>query len=203
MNATTLPVTNGRLIVLVPENLLGNTELMNKVYRMATREEREVFFLALVDGSTQLLAATRSVATLKALVSGGRINAGSQVVEASHWLPALREIFRPGDVIVCQAEQQVRSGFLRTVPVSDFVREHMKAPVRTISGFYRPVRMQMQHWLGNIVYWVGLLAIIVSFFMLEVRLEQGVHGIARTVLLIVLLIAALGAGIIWNKISSP
>jgi hypothetical protein len=177
-------------------------ELMNKIYQMATREGREVFYLALVDGDRQVLGAARSVATLKALVSGGRISAASQVVDAAHWVSTLQALYRPDDVVVCQAEQRVSSGFLRTLPVSDFVCERFQAQVRTISGFYHPERVQIGQWLKQSVYWAGLLAIITAFFMLEVNLDQGVHGAARTVLLITLLITALGVGVFWNKISS-
>lgn len=201
MDAAALPVEKGRLIFLVPDCLVSNIELMNKIYQMAARDQREMFYLALVDGSTKMLAATRSVATLKALVSDGRFNAASQVVEASRWMAALREIYRPGDMVVCLTEQQVRSGLFRTVPASDVVRDELQAPVRTLSGFYHPEQVQIGQWLGKAAYWAGLLAIVGVFFFLEVRLEQTVFGVARTLLLIVLLLLALGAGMFWNKIS--
>ncbi len=201
MDTAILQVEKGRLVVLVPESLVANIEMMNKIYQMATREQREVFYLVLVNGDTEILAATRSAATLKALVSGGRFSSASRVVQASRWLSALREIYRPGDVIVCHAEQQVRGGFLRTVPASEFLRAGMQVPVRVISGFYHPVRTQIQEWLAGAVYWAGVLAIVGTFFFLEISLDQGLHGAARSALLIVLLLATLAAGIAWTRIT--
>jgi hypothetical protein len=192
----------GRLIVLVPENLVNNMELVNKIYQMAMLERRNVYYLALVEGDTNLLAAARSIATVKALISGGLIHPHSQVVETSHWIDALCEIYRPGDVIVCHAEQQVRSGFLRTVPASEFIRARLNAPVHTISGFYHPEQMQIWQWVHRLAYWAGLLAILASFFLVEVQLDQSIHGVTRTALLIILLVVELGASIAWNRINS-
>lgn len=202
MDAAILQVEKGRLVVLVPECLVSNIDMMNRIYQMATREQREVFYLVLVDGDTEILAATRSAATLKALVSGGRFSSASRVVQASRWLSALREIYRPGDVVVCHAEQQVRSGLFHTVPADAFLRAEFHVPVRVISGFYHPVRAQIQEWLAGAVYWAGVLAIVGTFFFLEISLDQSVHGAARNLLLIVLLLATLAAGIAWTRITS-
>lgn len=202
MDTEILQVEKGRLIVLVPESLVSNIEMMNKIYLMATREHRDVFYLVLVQGDTEILAATRSAATLKALVSGGKLNSASRVVQVSRWLSVLHEIYRPGDVIVCHAEQQVRSGLFRTVPAGEFLRAGMNVPVRIISGFYHPVRTQIQEWAAGAIYWAGVLAIIGAFFFLEISLDQGIHGAARGVLLIVLLLATLAAGVAWTRITS-
>lgn len=202
MDAAVLPIEQGRLIVLVPESLVPDMEMMNQIYQMAMRERREVFYLALVDGNAKMLSATRSVATFKALVSGGRLSSASRVVEASHWLETLREIYRPGDMVVCHSEQQVRSGLFHTRPASEIVRAELHAPVSTVSGFYHPERLQVGNWLHRLIYWAGLLAIVSLFFLLEIRLDQGVHGAARSVLLGALLLATLAAGIAWNRIGS-
>jgi hypothetical protein len=202
MDAAVRSAEKGRLIVLVPESLVPDMEMMNQIYQMATRERCEVFYLALVDGNSKMLAATRSIATLKALVSGGKLSSASRVVDASHWLETLREIYRSGDMIVCQAEQQVRSGLFRTRPASEVVRAELHAPVSTISGFYHPEDLQVGRWLNRLIYWAGLLAIVGLFFLLEIRLDQGIHGTARSVLLAALLLATLAAGIAWNKIGN-
>ncbi len=202
MNTPITQVEKGRLIVLMPECLISNIELVNTIYQTAKAERREVFYVALVEGSAKMLAATRSLATLKALVGGGQVSSGSRVVEASRWMEALREIYRPGDVILCNAEQQVRSGFLRTVPAHEVVRERLNAPVQTVSGFYHPMRLQIGQFLRGLAYWAGLLVIIGSFFFLEIQLDQGLHGAARNVLLAFLLLATLAAGWIWNKIGN-
>lgn len=201
MTAEILQVEKGRMIVLVPESLVPDTQMMNQIYAMARRENREVYYLALVDNEAEMLTAARTLATLKALVSGGGISAASRVVESARWLEALREIYRPGDSIVCQAEQTVRSGFFRTAPASEFLRAELQAPVRTLAGYYHPVRAQLQQWLGGLVYWAGVLAIIGAFFFLEITLDRGVHGAAHGILLLILLLAALAAGVAWNKIS--
>jgi len=96
----------------------------------------------------------------------------------------------------------VRNGLFHTVPASEVVRTRLQAPVCTVSGFYHPEQVQLGLWLSKLAYWAGLVAIICAFFILEIRLDQGVHGAARSVLLIFLLLATLGAGIVWNKISS-
>ena len=202
MIATTLPVEKGRLIVLVPECLVSNIELMNKIYQMARREQREVFYLALVDEDANMLAATRSIATLKALVSGGQLSSASQVVETSHWTGALREIYRAGDIIVCHEEQRVRSGFFHTIPACEYLETMYQEPVRVISGFYHPERLQIGQWVKRAVFWVGLLVIMAAFLLLEIQMDQAIHGITRTVLLIILLGVEIVFGIAWNKMSS-
>jgi hypothetical protein len=202
MDNEDLPVKKGRLIILVPENLISNMELVNKIYQMATIEQRDIFYLALVDGDANKLAATRSMATLKALVSEGGFHSGSQVEETAHWLEALCDVYRAGDIIVCFTEQQVHSGFMRAIPVSEYLQTRFQAPVRVLSGYYHPARIQISRWAVQLAYWAGLIAILASFFLLEVQLDQAIHGISHTVLLVILLGVEIGAGIAWGKIVS-
>ena len=82
-----------RLIVLVPESLAPNASMMNQIYKMATRENREVFYLALVDGETKILSATRMVATLKALVSNGEITSDHRYTEELYLPDNFNEAF--------------------------------------------------------------------------------------------------------------
>jgi hypothetical protein len=191
-----------RLIVLVPDCLAGSLDMARKVYSIAQSEDRDVLYLTLVDDDEKMIAVSRSMATMKAVTAGQWLVVNSRLTGTGHWLAALREIYRPGDMIVCHEEQSVKDGFLRTQPVSEFLRATLKAPVRIISGFYHPQKVQAVQWLRGLLFWLGCLVILAGFTLLEIRLDQATAGAAHTWLLMVALVFEFGSVWVWNIVTS-
>lgn len=192
---------NKRLIVLIPDGLAGNLELAQKIYRMAAHQGCEVHYLALVDQGEDMLTITRHMATMKAVTAANTLVVHSSVTETRRWLNALREIYRPGDRVVCHAEQSVKNGFLKTMPIDEFLQDSLNFPVHTLSGFYHPQQIQVRRWVYTLVTWIGFLAILAVFTGLEIELDPIFNGSAGKLLLGVIFAVEIGSIWAWDFIS--
>ncbi len=190
-----------RLIVLVPDCLADNMGLAHKIHWMAIRDACEVYYLTLVDDYEKMLAVSRCMATVKAVTAGNWLVVNSRVTETKEWLQTLRDIYRPGDIIVCHEEQLVKQGPLKTIPASEFLRETFHLPVYTISGFYHPQQVQVRHWLVSLLFWIGCLVILGIFTLLEIQMDQVAQGITRVMVLTFLVLFEVGAIWTWSSIS--
>lgn len=191
-----------RLIVLLPTGLEGNLALARSVHQLARQNQADVFYLMLVDDDEQTLQISRALATMKAITADGNLSVGSRLVSTPDWLAALRSIYRPGDTLVCQAEQTVRNGFLRVRPLDEFLVDLLPAPVLTLHGFYHPQRQQIRDWTNGLLHWAGFLLIIAAFTLLEIKFEPTVHGTVHAIVLGVFITAEFGAVLLWNRITS-
>ncbi len=201
MDAELAQENKKRLIVLVPDCLADNLGMAHKIHWMAIRDACEVYYLTLVDDYEKMLAVSRGIATVKAITAGNWLVVNSRVTETKEWLKALRDIYRPGDIIVCQEEQLVNQGPFKTMPVSEFLRETFHAPVYTISGFYHPEQVQVRHWLVSLLFWLGCLVILGVFTLLEIQMDQLAQGITRVTVLTFLVLFEVGAIWTWSSIS--
>jgi len=189
-----------RLIVILPEYLAGNLELANKVYWMGIREHREILYLTLVDELERRLTVSRSMATMRALTTGNGMPVTAVLIETSSWMNALKGIFHPGDVIVCQDEQTVKDGLFRTLPLRDFLIESFQTTVFPLSGFYQPQKLQVKTWVREIVFWTGALILMAGFFTIDIHFARLATGMARTALGIMGIVLELGAILAWSRV---
>lgn len=200
MLSTVDPEKKKRLIVLVPDCLAGNPDLAHKVYWMAIRDQCEVLYLALVDNEDYMLSTVRYMAIMRAVTSGNNLVVESKLTETALWLKTLREIYHPGDRIVCHEEQFVKNGFQKMVPITDFLQSTLHVPTITISGFYHPQRVQISQWARSLAAWLGFLVILVGFTMLEIRFDYLFQSTLGKIFLCVLMAIELMAIWGWNKI---
>lgn len=201
MVPTNDPAKENRLIVLIPDSLAGNQELAYKLYWMAVRDRCEILFLTLVDDPENQLSIMGTMSIMKAVTSGNNLVVHSILVETARWLKALREIYRPGDRIVCQEEQRVRNGFLKTVPIHEFLQSMFHAPTITVSGFYHPDQIQMHRLFHSLVTWLGFVLILGMFTVIEIRLNPALLGLPGKVLLGILFTIEIGAIWGWDSIA--
>ncbi len=189
-----------RLIVFVPEGIANETEFAYKVHWIAIREKRDVLYLSLVDDPDQVLPISRSMATMKAITSGSWLTVNSKLVETRQWFAVLKELYRPGDLIVCHEEQTVNVRFLKAIPVNTFLQQSLHAPVLTVTGFYHPQHLQRKWWLHEVLNLIGILMIMWLFTGLEVQIEGAARGAAQMVLEMLAVSIEVGSILIWNRI---
>jgi hypothetical protein len=202
MGSTTENQAKNRLIVLVPDCLASNLELARKVHWIAIRERREVLYLTLVDNVEKLLNVSSCMAQVKAVTTGNWLVVNTQVTETKSWLKTLREVFVPGDMIICHEEQTVESGFFETIPLEDYLRSNFKGPVGVVAGFYHPGNEFVRNGLLTFLFWTGFLAIIAIFAFFEFRLSMEIKGLARSFLLMMVIFIEFGAIWAWNSITN-
>ena len=201
MDSLAEPGLKKRLIVLVPEGLAGNPDLAHKIYWMAIRDRCDVLYLAYVYDEEKRLEISRSMATMKALTSGNLVMVNLKQTGSDDWLDTLRELYRPGDIIVCHEGQYVRQGFLNTVSVKDLLSSIFKTPVTMISGFYHPWQLLSRKWLFGLLFWIGCLVILSAFTLLEIQVDRTVQGAAGTVLIFVILAFEFGSIVVLESYS--
>jgi hypothetical protein len=198
----TIPETieKNRLIVLLPDHLAGNLELAYKIHGMAALEQRDVLYLTLLEDDQQRLSISRRMATMKAATCGELITVYSKLAFRGEWLATLQELYSPGDMVVCQSEQTVKTGFMRMVPIPVFIKENLHMPCRGFSGFYHPWKIQTRLWLFSLLFWLGCLVILGAFTFLEIRIDNDIQGIARMVLLLMAIVFEFGMLSIWSRL---
>jgi hypothetical protein len=194
------PQVKNRIIVLLPESLAGNLPLAYKINGMAAHNRRDVLFLTLLEEKEQKLSVTRLMATMKAATAGDQINVAYRLVYQNDWLTVLKDTWRPGDLVVCQQEQSVKAGFLRTVPMKEYLQDKLEMPSRTLSGFYHPWNTQAKQWLLGLAFWIGCLVILAGFTLLEIQIDHVMQGLARTALLLTTVAFEVGMLSVWNRL---
>lgn len=188
-----------RLVVLIDENLVTNTDFAHAIHWIATRENLPVLYLVLVSDRENIVLVTRDLATMKAVTSANRLTVEAKVTEIGDWLEELRKLTSPGDIIVCQEEQTISNGLFRSVSISDFLSDALESPVRTVSGYYHPRRMRGRKWFYEVIALLGFLIILSVFTWLQVRLEQTFDGSTAKVFILLTFCVEMGAVWAWNK----
>jgi hypothetical protein len=187
-----------RLIVILTDDLAGDLQLAHKIHWMAIRDKRDVIYLTLVESEDHWLATSRYMATMKAATCSEQINTTVKLIKRDAWLKILTETYSPGDIVICQDEQYVSTGFLRLIPMRELLK-NMKIPGRSIAGFYHPWRVQINQWFYNILFWSGCLITLALFSYLEIQIDKTTEGLVRLILWFIAINFEFGALLAWNR----
>jgi len=191
---------NSRLIVLLPESLVGDLGFAQKIHRLASRTHSDVLYLTLLDDPDQGLSVARGIATMKAVTESNLTKAGSVQVPTFHWFAKLQQVCRPGDTIVCQSEQTVKLGLFQTQPTAEYLAQNLTNPVVTVEGFYHPQQTVIKGWMRGLLFWLGAVAIVVGFTLLELQADLAFPGFAHKLVLAAILLIEFGAIWFWSQI---
>ena len=93
-----------RLLVILPEEWVGNLELARKVFRLACQEDADVVYLVHLSNAASTLPVTRRMVTMTALSSGRQIRATYELTFKANWIGAVKKLYRPQDTIVAPKE---------------------------------------------------------------------------------------------------
>jgi hypothetical protein len=189
-----------RLIVLVPEGLDCNSLLAQNIYQIALSDHCDVLYLAFVSDEDNRLMVSRNLATLKAMTVAETVAVSSKIVQPENWLAVLREVYRPGDQIVCHARHGIKKGAFRTILVHDMLLREFTGSIITFSGMYHPWQALSKKWLNGLIFWLGCLLILAGFGFLEVQVDRGLQGFTRTALLLVMWTLEVGTFLAWNRV---
>jgi hypothetical protein len=183
---------NKRLIVLVPDGITNLVDFAHKIHWMAMGDHYDVVYLGMVDDIEKSLSVSRRIATLKAVTSENWLTVSGKLAPSEEWFKILSETYRAGDMIICHEEQTVKNGLFRTMPVKDFLENSFQVPIRVISGFYNPQKVQVKKWVRGLLFWISCLAILSIFSFLEIQMEQNAQGLARVMVLMILVLFEVG-----------
>ena len=171
-----------RLIVLVPDEDTDKAELARRIWTLASPRGLAVLFLGFSSSPDTEYRARRRLAALAAMTRDDRVAVETRLEFASDWLQVVKSHHRPGDLVICHAEQSVGRWGMRR-PLSQSLTSALNAPVLALSGFYPEMPTPSSGFVTWLVSWGIPLAIVAGFFWLQVYLDQALQGGVKLVLL--------------------
>lgn len=157
-----------RLIVLVPSLEVDLIVVTQRVWELANATGAHVKFISLCNDAAQEPSLRRELATMSAIVKDGNISAEAEVVSGRNWVEVVKTRRQAGDIVVCCAEQ--RAGLMQR-PLSQILQSDLDMPLYILTGLYSQ-NVSHSNRLTQIFAWIGFIAIIAGFFLLQAKIDQ-------------------------------
>ena len=157
-----------RLIVLVPSLEVDLIVVTQRVWELANATRAHIQFISLCNDATQEPSLRRELATMSAIVKDGNISAEAEVVSGRNWVEVVKTRRQAGDIVVCCAEQ--RAGLMQR-PLSQILQSDLDMPLYILTGLYSQ-NVSHSNRLTQIFAWIGFIAILAGFFLLQVKIDQ-------------------------------
>jgi hypothetical protein len=124
-----------RLIVLVPPAGLDSNGLIRQVRFLAAPCELPVHLLCALGPDANREAALRlRLATLASSIHDGHIEVTTSVVSRQSWPGAVHALWRPGDIVLCCAEQTVATAVGGRRLLCQVMQAALGVPVFVLTG---------------------------------------------------------------------
>ncbi len=190
-----------RLVVLVPDHDTYGIELARRVWALAEPCGLEVLFLCVPGPSaSQESAIQLRLITLASQVRSERVPVDTRIESGVSWSAAVSRHWRPGDLVLCCAEQTVQTRERGMQPLWRVLECALGTPVFVLTGLYAEQAAGAPDPLESLrplVRWVILLLIIGVFLVAEVRVDSVTTGLSHTLALIAMGLAELGLIALW------
>lgn len=157
-----------RLIVLVPSLEVDLIVVTQRVWELANATGAHIKFISLCNDAAQEPSLRRELATMSAIVKDGNISAEAEVVSGRNWVEVVKTRRQAGDIVVCCAEQ--RAGLMQR-PLSQILQSDLDMPLYILTGLYSQ-NVSHSNRLTQIFAWIGFIAIIAGFFLLQAKIDQ-------------------------------
>ena len=157
-----------RLIVLVPSLEVDLIVVTQRVWELAKATGAHIKFISLCNDAAQEPSLRRELATMSAIVKDGNISAEAEVVSGRNWVEVVKTRRQAGDIVVCCAEQ--RAGLMQR-PLSQILQSDLDMPLYILTGLYSQ-NVSHSNRLTQIFAWIGFIAIIAGFFLLQAKIDQ-------------------------------
>jgi hypothetical protein len=138
--------------------------------------------------------------TLTALTANEAVRVKYVLIQSNDWVSKIQEYCRPGDRVACLEGQMIKTGWMKTASVREVLENTLDAPVVLLSGVFHPWKTASRKWLFGLIFWLGCLVILAGFSLLEIQIDHGMQGFARTALILIVLSMEFGALWAWNHV---
>lgn len=178
-----------RLIVLVSKDM-DHSAATRRIWELANVTGMQVQLLGLCKNAAEEPGLRRALVAMASLLRDGRIFVETNIDIGTSWVEAVNSYQQAGDMIVCCAEQ--RAGLLHR-PLSQILQSDLDLPLYILTGLYSPNDLR-SNWLSRAAAWMGSIAIIVGFFVLQTQITL-LTDLTQTILM--LLSTAIEVWSIW------
>lgn len=179
-----------RLLVLAPKDM-DYSPATRRIWELANSTGMHVQLLGLCKDAAEEPGLRRVLVAMSSLLQDGRIFVQANVEIGTSWVEFVKSHWQAGDMIVCCAEQ--RAGLLHR-PLSQILQSDLDAPLYILSGLFPP-KDPRSNWGARAAAWMGSIAIIAGFFVLQARISLLTD---RTQSILMLLSAAVEAWAVWS-----
>jgi hypothetical protein len=183
--------TARRLIVLVPAHT-DFSAATRRIWEITHATGVHVQLLGLCSAAEESRL-RRELATMASLLQDGRACVDTQVVVGSNWMDAVARLYETGDAIACFAEQ--RTGLLQK-PLSQVLESNFKTTVYILSVL--APQKPKPNAISRVSAWLGFLAIIAGFGLMQARVVQLPDGGFQNMLLVLITVPELWLIWVWN-----
>lgn len=188
-----------RLVVLVPAGLSDETALAHHIWTLAQPHGLPVLFVGCAPRVEDEPALRRRLILLAALTRDtDSVHTDYRLSIGTDWITPLRALGRPGDLVVCHAEQSAPWLALGQ-PLDRVLAGTLGSPVYRLSGYCQPEGSEAGRLARQVVFWIGAIAVVTAFFWLQVNVQRLTRDWMQTAVfgLTVLVEFALLAA--WNR----
>jgi hypothetical protein len=183
-----------RLIVLIPRDM-DYSAATRRIWELANATDMHVQLLGLCKDAAEEPSLRRTLVAMSSLLQDGRIFVEMDMQLGTSWVDAVKSRCQTGDMIVCCAEQ--RAG-LWNRPLSQVLQSDLEAPLYILSGLH-PQNDSRSNWLARAAAWMGSIAIITGFFVLQARISL-LTDWTQTILMLFSTAVEVWAVWIWNSL---
>lgn len=199
-------------LVVIFQHAEQEALLASRILDLAHARGLQMLLLGIAPDSGSAGGLRRQLVTVAAFIREEQTRLGStlargasayapeiQIEAGRNWINRVRSLLREDDVLACYS--QPKAGFLDR-PVDDILGCSLNRPIYVFTGPERP-RSGLRHVLVQAAAWLGSLASIGGFLLLEIRLVPVAPGWVQTALLLILL--GVEVGWIWmlNSLFGP
>lgn len=198
-NLTTISISgtksSPRLLVLVPNVELDLPTVTRRVWELANATGSHVQFLGLYSDAAQEPSLRRELIAMSAMVKDAKVSTEGKTIFGKDWVEVVKTHFQPGDLVVCFAEQYIGSS---NKLLSETLHSDLNMPVYVLSGLL-PRKDSYSNWLSQLILWAGSIAILIGFFVLQVKMTDFTKSATHTLFLILSIPAEIWAIWVWNS----
>jgi hypothetical protein len=182
-----------RLVVLLPANT-DFSAATQRVGALARSTGMHIQLLGLCEEAAEAPRLRRELITMASLLQGERICAEANVEVGTNWIELVKANYADGDMLVCLPEE--RPGLFRK-PLSQIVESNFKATVYVLSDL--APQKPRAHRLLRMSMWLGVIAVIAGFGILQTKIVQVAAGGLQNLLLLLSLIPEFGLIWVWDS----
>jgi hypothetical protein len=195
-------------LVVVFQHVEQEAMLASRILDLAHARGLRILLLGIAPDSSTAAEVRRRLVTVAAfireeqarigpaLARGGSAHAPEIVIEAGRrWIGGVESVLREDDLLACYS--QPSPGFLER-PLDGILGSALNRAVYIFTGPPVP-RSGLRHTLGQAAAWLGSLASIAGFLLLEMRIVPMAAGWVQTALLLILLGVEVGWIWLWNS----
>ncbi len=202
------PLVTRRLVVILLE-AEEEAVLASRILVLASARYQRVLLLGVCLDPSRQTELRRRLVTIAAFLREKRLPTEANLSQSRQglsveiriergkdWIEKIKAVLRPDDALACYDEQNTGRGKKR---LCDVLSSNLELPIYVFSGLHPSDPIQ-RNILSQAASWLGSIASLGGFFLLQARILGATQGALQTLLLILTLLAEVGVIWIWNSL---